>query len=268
MALASLPMYDLPGLEEATDAWWSGLAAAFRAEGLAAVPERLTRGEDVEGLWTSPDLLFSQTCGYPLTHALAGQVSLVATPVYACPGCAGGAYRSEILVRAEDPVDSLAGLRGARAAANGPESQSGYSALRHAVAELAEAGRFFGAVKTSGSHLNSMQMVAAGEADVCAVDCVTYHLLTRTQPELTGGLRVLAATAAAPALPYITRRGLGEEDVERLRAGLRRAVADPALAEVRAALLLADVVVRPLSDYQRILELEVAAVAAVYPELA
>src|SRR5690606_16819606 len=120
---ASLPMYDLPGLEAATDAWWAGLAAAFRAEGLADVPERLTREDDHAALWTAPDLLFSQTCGYPLTHALAGRVRLVATPVYDCPGCGGGTYRSEILVRADDPARSLADLRQRRAAVNAADSQ-------------------------------------------------------------------------------------------------------------------------------------------------
>ena len=99
---ASLPMYDLPGLEAATDAWWAGLAAAFRAEGIRDVPARLTREADHAALWTAPDLLFSQSCGYPLTHALAGRVTLVATPIYHCAGCGGGSYRSEIVVRAGD----------------------------------------------------------------------------------------------------------------------------------------------------------------------
>jgi ABC-type phosphate/phosphonate transport system substrate-binding protein len=261
-------MYDLPGLDAATDAWWVGLAGAFRDEGLREVPDNLTRGGDVLDLWTAPDLFFSQTCGYPLTHALAGEVALVATPVYACPGCEGGSYHSEILVRADDAAESLAELRGRRAAINGSDSQSGCSALRHAVAELAVEGRFFTSVKTSGSHLQSMRLVAEGVADVCAIDTVTYHLIARSQPELTDRLRVLAASAAAPALPYIARRDLPEADLARLRAGLVRACADPALAEVRAALLLEGIVVRPLSDYDRILDLEAAAVAAGYPQLA
>lgn len=261
-------MYDLPELAAATDAWWAGLAAAFRAEGLRDVPERLTRDGDAAALWTAPDLLFSQTCGYPLTHALAGQVTLVATPVYDCPGCAGGQYRSEILLRADDPAADLAALRGCRAVANAGDSQSGYSALRHAVAPLAEDGRFFGAVGISGSHLASMTLLADGEADVCAVDGVAYRLLQRAKPGLAGRLRVVASSAAAPALPYITRRDIGAADLDGLRAGLARAVADPALAEARAALLIKDVVARPLSDYDRILDLEAAAVAAGYPELA
>jgi ABC-type phosphate/phosphonate transport system substrate-binding protein len=264
---ASLPMYDLPGLDAATDAWWVGLAAAFRAEGLDEVPDNLTRGGDVLELWTAPDLFFSQTCGYPLTHALAGEVALVATPVYACPGCEGGSYHSEILVRSDDAAEALADLRGRRAAMNGADSQSGCSALRHAVADLADNGRFFAEVRTSGSHLQSMRLVAEGAADVCAIDTVTYHLIIRTQPQVAEGLRVLATSATAPALPYIARRDLPDVDLTRLRSGLARACADPSLAEVRAALLLAGIEVRPLSDYDRILDMEAEAGAAGYPEL-
>ncbi|MGD1878047.1 MAG: phosphate/phosphite/phosphonate ABC transporter substrate-binding protein [Kiloniellaceae bacterium] len=265
--LASLPMYDLPELRAETDALWDGFARAFRAEGLRNVPQALTRGDDVMAQWTASDLMFSQTCGYPLTHALSGRVTLVATPLYDCPGCAGGTYRSEILVRADDPAASLADLRGRGVAVNGRDSQSGYSALRHAVAGLAEDGRFFGAVTVTGSHRASMQAVAAGQADVCAADVVTYTLLQRAAPDVTRRLRVLAHTAAAPALPYISRRDLPADDLRRLQAGLMRACGDPALNDARQALLLAGVAMMPLSAYDRILELEAAAVAAGYSDL-
>lgn len=265
---ASLPMYAPPGLEAATEAWWAGLAAAFRAEGVTDVPERLTWDADNTALWSAPDLFFSQTCGYPLTHALAGNVTLVATPVYDCPGCDGGQYRSEILVRADDPAASLVELKGARAAINAADSQSGCHALRHAVMDLTYEGRFFAAVVTTCSHRASMQAVAAGAADVCAVDCVTWHLLCRTQPELTARLRVLAHSADAPALPYITRHDVAPDDLRRLQAGLVRAVGAPGLAAVRAELLIAGVVLRPLSAYDRILEMEAAANAAGCGDLA
>lgn len=261
-------MYDLPELRAAGDALWAGFARAFRAEGLDDVPERLTRSDDVMALWRAPELFFSQTCGYPLTHDLAGRVALVATPIYDIPGCEGGRYRSEILVRADDPATGLADLRGCRAAANGADSQSGYSALRHAVMDLAEEGRFFASTTFTGSHRASMRQVAQGAADVCAVDVVTYRLLCRVDPGLTGALRVLAHSAEAPALPYITRRDIAADDLRRLQAGLARAAGDPALKDARAELLLAGVVVLPLSAYDRILEMESAARAAGYPELA
>jgi hypothetical protein len=79
---------------------------------------------------------------------------------------------------------------------------------------------------------------------------------------------VLARSAEAPALPYVSRRGIAADDLERLRAGLRRAATDPVLAEVRAKLLLDGVVVKPLSAYDRIFELEEAASAAGYREIA
>src|SRR3546814_12838810 len=113
---ASLPMYDLPGLEAATDAWWAGLAAAFRAEGLHQLPERLTLEVGHAALWTAPYLLFSQTCGHPLTHALAGRLTLLATPIYGCPARVGGRYRRQIQVRAGEAAGQLADPKGHRAA--------------------------------------------------------------------------------------------------------------------------------------------------------
>ena len=266
--LASLPMYDLPGLEAETDAWWRVLARAFRAEGLRDVPDSLARGEDPAVHWLAEDLLLSQTCGYPLTHELKGKVTLVATPSYGCPGCAGGLYHSEILVRGDADYTSLAELRGARAVANAEGSQSGYSALRAAVAPLARDGALFASVRLSGSHLNSMIQVADGKADVCAVDCVTYHLLAQVQPRAVADLRRLAASPSAPALPYITRQNTTPADLDRLRAGLRRAVADPLGRDLRARLLIDDFLVKPLSAYDRIDEIEAEAAALGYSELA
>lgn len=261
-------MYDLPALRQETDAWWGALAAAFRAEGLKDVPGSLARGDDPSARWLSLDLLFSQTCGYPLTHSLKGKVTLLATPVYDLEGCAGGTYYSEILVRRNADFQDLVDLRGQRAAVNEVGSQSGYNVLRSAIAPLAEEGRFFAAVEESGSHRDSMAMVATGQADVCAVDCVTYGLLCKAEPEAVAGLRRLAVTASAPALPFITRRDIPEKDLQRLRRGLRRAFDDPAFADIRAALLLTDVVVRPLSDYAVIEAMETQAVSLGYPTLA
>ena len=167
---ASLSMYDLPELRASTDAWWRGLAQAFRDAGLQSVPDALTRGVDLETLWLSSDLLLGQTCGYPLTHVLAGRVTLVATPVFAVEGCEGPHYRSALIVRRDDDARHLADLRGRRAAVNYRGSHSGWNILRHEVAPLAEAGSFFAEVVDSGSHGGSMAAVAEGRADLAAVD--------------------------------------------------------------------------------------------------
>lgn len=264
---ASLGMYDLPELAAETDAWWRGLRRHFAAQGLRYLPDALTREGDPVGRLKAEGLIFAQTCGFPLTHALKDRVRLLATPRYRAPGCAGATYVSWIVVRRDDPAKSLPDLRGRRVAYNDEDSQSGYNALRSMVAPLAVGGRFFAAAIESGAHRRSLAMVKAGEADVAAIDCVTFALIGRAAPAEVRGIRVLCASGAAPGLPYVTAAGASEADMQRLRASLAAAFADPALAATRAALLLDGCEILPVSAYDVIPAMESAAIAAGYPRL-
>jgi ABC-type phosphate/phosphonate transport system substrate-binding protein len=268
MTIVSLPMYDLPEAAGATDALWRGLAEHLRRAGIEDVPGALTRHPSLPAHWLAPDLLFSQTCGFPLRHVLKGRVRLVATPCYAVPGCEGPSYRSLILVRAGSRFRSLADLRDSRAAFNARDSQSGYNAFRSVIAPLARDGRFFAEVVETGSHAASLEAVAAGRADVAAVDCVSIALFARYRRPVMREVREIGRTPSAPGLPYITSMDTGEDLLGRLRAGLQGAMADPALAAAREALLLDKVTLLPDSAYERIDEMEAAAVATGYAELA
>jgi ABC-type phosphate/phosphonate transport system substrate-binding protein len=265
--LASLPMYDLPELAAATAGWWAGLRRHFLAQGIQGLADALTRGVDPIFQWDGPAPMFSQTCGYPMTHALAGKVRLLATPRYAAPGCAGPTYVSWIVVRRDDPAQSFADLRGRRAAFNGRDSQSGYNVLRALAAPLAADGRFFASVTESGAHRKSMAAVASGMADVATIDCVTFALIARVAPKEVVRLSVLGATAAAPALPYVTAASTDDPTTRRLQAGILAACADPALAEIRRALLIEGCETVPPSCYDVILDMERAAIAQGYSAL-
>lgn len=265
MLQASMPMYDWPELRAQTDAWWAALAVAFEAEGIEGVPRSLLHDVPVQALWGAPDLLFSQTCGYPLTHEWAGRLQTVATPHYAAEGCDGSDYCSFLVVRRADALSEVEDLRGRTAAVNDPMSQSGYSALRTVVAPLARQGVFFGHVVESGSHLASLEAVHRGDADICAVDAVVWALARRHRPVLTGPLVELGVSPMAPGLPYVTRPETGADTVTRLRAGLEAAFADPALADIREALLLDGMSTLEPGGYDRIIELESEAVRYGYP---
>ena len=260
-------MYLLPEVAEATRRWWQGLAAALGDAGVPDVPGGLSHEADRERLWLAPDLLLSQTCGYPLTHALAGRVVPIATPAYAAPGCAGPEYASVLVVPDDHDAARLEDLRGSVCAVNAPDSHSGYNVLRFEVAPLARGRPFFSRVLVSGSHLESIALVARREAQICAVDCVTHALAARYRPGALGATRVLARTARAPGLPLVTRAGLDETLRARLQRGLESAFDDPALASVREALLIAGVAWLSVDDYRPILEMERAAERARYPVL-
>lgn len=245
--IASLPMYDLPEIRAATDAWWRGLARHME------VTADLDYGRDHLAAWRDPGLVFSQTCGYPLTHEFRGKLKLVATPHYAADGCEGPTYCSMVFAR--EMMEPQA-LRGGIAAFNNWDSMSGMLALKIVFAPHAVDGRFFARAFETGGHVKSMMAVASGEADVCAIDAVSVALARRYQPELLSGLVEIARSPRVPALPFVTAIGQSDKDVERLQGGLARAFQDPALAEAREALLLGGFSILNDNDYERIVELE------------
>jgi ABC-type phosphate/phosphonate transport system substrate-binding protein len=249
---AMISMYDMPERRAANEAWWAGLARHWRAEGLRDIPVTATMPADLYELWLAPDLFFAQTCGYPLTHQLKGRVTLVATPVYAADGCVGPTYHSVIVARRESDVRTLDDLAGTVAAINGHDSQSGWNALRHSLIGKKAPTR----IVETGGHRKSVAAVREGRADVAAIDCVTYANLQAVAPQEVAPLRVIARSASVPALPYITRRDIPAEDLQRLRAGLRAAMTDPTLAEARAAMQIAGIEILPIEAYERMLEME------------
>ena len=264
---AGLPMYDPPELRAAVDAWWDGLARAFRAEGVAGVPDRLDRMLALDALWGAPDLLFTQTCGFPLFGSWAARMQYVATPRHAADGCVGPNYCSFIVVPAHSAAERLEDLRGAHCSVSARISHSGYNALRALFAPLATDGRFFGSVSVSGGHAESLAALCAGDVDVAAIDCVSYALLSRCRPSVTRPTRVIGRTPGAPGLPYATHADAPPRLVERLRAGLARAFADAALAPTRDALLLNGFDVLPASDYDCMFAAEAEARRLRYLEL-
>jgi ABC-type phosphate/phosphonate transport system substrate-binding protein len=188
------------------------------------LPESLSSTDDekgkagTHGLWVSPQLLMSQTCGAPLVTELRGKVSVVGTPIYSAEGCIGPTYSSLLVTRRELTPCSLRDFRTATAAINSTNSLSGYTALMAAAASVldqdqedhggkAAAGApqrvFFSDLVATGGHQSSIQYVADGRADVAAIDCVTFAILQRHRPELLDNIAVFGRTPQLPGLPVI-----------------------------------------------------------------
>jgi len=239
-AVAAYTMYGFDWLRADVRAFWSGVAARLKDGGMSAVPARLNWQLSEGEQWRAPGLTLAQTCGYPLLKGDTGPVRLVATPTYAAPFCEGATYRSVIVVGAGTEYTSLAQLKGKAAAINKLTSHSGYNAFRRLVADYvvqsmpdvarqkdrAGGARFFAGVVTTGSHLASLKAVAAGKADVAAIDAVSYHLISRHEPKLTGAVRILTATLPAPGLPLITAVERTDADLRLMRSALADTLGD------------------------------------------
>jgi ABC-type phosphate/phosphonate transport system substrate-binding protein len=106
------------------------------------------------------------------------------------------------------------------------------------VAPLSVGGQFFARAMASGAHVDSLALVRSGQADIAAIDCISYAQFQRYQPEVVDGIRILGRTASAPGTPLITALGTPPALLALLRQSLHQAMADPALADTRAELLL------------------------------
>lgn len=214
--IAWLGMYDPPHVRAVNDRLWAGIRDVLHGHGQEA-PQGLDRRDDPWSVWNDADMVLSQTCGLPYRDVLHGRTQLVGTPDYGVDGCPPGYYRSRIIIRADDPRETAAAFHGAALAYNDEASMSGWEAARNWA--LSRQIMLRPKLRTGG-HQQSAEAVAAGRADIAAIDAHTWHLMEQggARPD---GLRVLDHSEPTPGLPMITALG---QDVDAIRGAVREAV--------------------------------------------
>jgi ABC-type phosphate/phosphonate transport system substrate-binding protein len=233
-------MYDWPERRAEIDAEWVQIRDAMRARSVDA-PETLTRRNgdmpavpggirdeqdnliapdpamlppdefDLPTLWRHPALLYGQTCWGPMELGLAPHVSVIGAPDYGeIEGCHDSLYSSAIVMRPADSQSAdifVSRIRGKRFAFNSVDSMSGYLSFARYLEKAGETWDIIGARIETGSHRASIQAVAAGKADVAAIDARSWHLAKIYEPAALQ-LTVVRWTDLHPGLPFIAARGL------------------------------------------------------------
>jgi hypothetical protein len=252
---------------EAVSALWEMLRQRLQYAGLTGLATALTWPQDCHAHWLEPELLLSQSCGYPFTDDLAGKVQLVGCFAYDAPQCDGIQCESVLIARQEHAHLAHEKFRGMRAAFNAPNSQSGYNAFRAWAAPLAVDGRFFASALETGSHSASVQAVRTGLADLASIDCVTYAELGRYTPQDLEGLCVVGTTPIYPGLPLITSKATSATEIAGLRAALHDLLASPEAAPTLQALAIAGFETPDPDVYQSCVEMRHFAEALGYAML-
>lgn len=241
---AELLMYVAPPrVQEAQERWLT------RTLEHLAVTRSIGQTADLKALWLSPDLLLTQTCGYPLMTQLRGRVQLIGRPVYRLPHSADGGHCSLLLVRQDDARRELIDFRGSHGLINSEDSNSGMNLFRHTLAPLQVDGRFFSQVSVTGGHRDSLRSLQDGRGDLAAIDSVTYDYLARDHSQEVAGLTILTQTALSPCLPYITRLGA---DADAIRTAMNKALGE--LPDVAEVLAISQVIAASEHDYQVLLD--------------
>jgi len=203
--------------------------------------------------WLSPDLLLSQTCGYPFITSLRGKVRLIGRPSYELAHSSGGEHCSLLLCRADSSVIELAGFQGSHGLINAPDSNSGMNLLRHTLAGINAQG-FFSKLTYTGSHRESLRRLKHHDGDLAAIDSVTYDYLARDNSDEIDGLKILARSVRSPCLPYITSIGRTVHEADSIRSAMNEALSQ--LPEISGDLAIKEVLPASDEDYECLLEYE------------
>lgn len=247
---------------------WQALFNQFRR--LLDVGDQLDENlvfDTGESVLRDPELFIGHTCGYPLMKHLQDAVTPFCVPVFNVSGVEGNLYSSRFIVAAESDIGSLAECGGRILAINNRDSNSGMNVLRHAIAKLNPAVPFFASVVNSGGHLQSLTAVAEKQADVAAIDCVSFQLIEDRWPELTAGVRSIGDSVKTCGLPLVMPiANLPSTDTRKILAALNKALkqVNPRIPQ---RLHLSHFARVSFADYEAILEVESFAIDAGYPEL-
>jgi ABC-type phosphate/phosphonate transport system substrate-binding protein len=261
-------MYNLPEMRSANALFWDALHGLLAESGLRDLPETLAFERPPVSDRIGPEVLFSQTCGYPLETIFSGQVIRLGTPSYDVPGCDGPTHCGLFVVPAGSSAEKLSDLAGGVFLLNSRHSNSGMNLPRRALAEIAQGRPYFSRVIETRSQPGNLDRISRGEGNVTSVDCVTYAFWRQCRPQAAELVRVLARTPPSPAIPFVTSVETPAATVALLREALRRVAREPHYTEVRAGLALSDIVDVPDAAYRRLLEYEREAAALGYPVLA
>jgi ABC-type phosphate/phosphonate transport system substrate-binding protein len=264
---ASLPMYNLVEMRELNAAFWSAMRVELERQGVRDVPQVLDFERSPVPDAIGPATLFTQVCGYPLQTIYSGQAELLGAPVYDVEHCEGATHRGVFLVHRDARFKTLADLKGCRFVFNSRHSNSGMNLPRRAIAELALGAPFFGSITETQSQPGNIERVARGEAEATCVDCVTYAFFCRHRPTLGGLTRVLATTPPSPSIPFVTSVTIPADLKACVQAALFKVAHAPEWAQVRAGLMLQDIVTVDQTRYAVQLAYQREAAELSYPEL-
>ena len=134
-------------------------------------------------------------------------------------------YRSEILVRSDSAIQSIADLKGKKFAWVDPASASGYLYPRAMIAQVGDPETFFSQQIFAGGHDKAVIALYNGQVDAAATYEGARSTVEKTLPDVMQKTRIIATSPRIPNDNVAVRKGLPPEMVQRLRDGLLKVAA-------------------------------------------
>lgn len=163
-------------------------------------------------------------CGLPyvLKHDLKQPtVQLIAAPVMNDARYENKPeYFSYLIINKDNKAKRFTDTRGLRFVYNDEISNSGYNMPRAYMISLGETRGFFSKVIRSGSHEESIRMIAAKEADISAVDSLVYDYEIKNNPEYVSQTKIIKVLGPAGIPPVVVSTKISPEIKKELQEAL------------------------------------------------
>jgi phosphonate transport system substrate-binding protein len=217
-------------LEKATGLAWKVTAMSS----YAAQVEGMCAGQIDVGFFAplQMTLLISKTCGSPILGALrkddTGQLATT--------------YKSQILVRVDSGINSIADLKGKKFAFVDALSASGYLYPSLVIKQKTgqEPKTFFSATTFAGSHPNAALAVYNKQVDGAAMFIDARDSLVSANPDIKTATKVVDTAGPIPNDGVALRKGFPDEVAKQVKDALLAYSKDPAGAKVLSALFAWD----------------------------
>lgn len=259
-------MYSVDAVSAA--AWRRLLEWVVKRSGVACEVIDHPSPQPLEALWSRSDLGCAFMCGYPLARAIPQPVLLAAVVPSPKRYQGNAVYWTDLVVRDDSPVRTVADAFGRRMAYTTDASQSGYQAPRRFFAPYANTcgGPLFASlVGPLVSPRNIVAAILAGEADIGPVDSYAHDLLRRHEPRLAARLRTIASTTPTPVPPLVAAATIDARVAQRLSEALYAVGDADELASVRSDLLIDRFVAANARDYDELVAQAEEADRLAYP---
>ena len=209
--IATLSMYDWPETRPYLERFWELILTELGKTGIPS-PLFLQKADEQMPLWTSPDLVIGQTCGWPFANHLMEITVPFARFDFGLEGCPPGTYQSLYIGQDKNDAqylenfDALASCPSV--AINGEDSQSGFHVFSEISNKPGADTLNPGQRVLTGAHRNSIRAVAEGNARIAAIDAVAFALAKKYDPQIVDAVQIIGRSEPKPGLPLITSRRL------------------------------------------------------------
>lgn len=147
-------------------------------------------------------------CGFPYVK-YRDQLYLLAVPVY----LGKPLYQSYLIVNADSPVETVAGLRGRVHAFSDPDSNSGFLVTQHLLATMGESpDTFFSRYFFTYGHRNVVRAVSSSLAESGSVDGYVWEVIKLNGSRLVEGTRVIRKSEWLGFPPVVCNRNARDVD--------------------------------------------------------